>query len=72
MTECQMWAKENQMRERLLLIIDTVGSITGLEHETALLQELLDVADGLKARCEAGKNPDNTELMQRARTLLDA
>jgi hypothetical protein len=39
--------------------------------DVALLEELLEVARGLKQRAEAGVNPDNTELMQRARRLLD-
>ena len=33
--------------------------------------ELFEVAQGLLRRCESSGHTDNTELMQRARTLLD-
>lgn len=59
------------MKEDLLVIIDTIRSIYGFEAQADLVQELLDVAEGLKARAESGGNTDNTELMQRARLLLD-
>jgi hypothetical protein len=46
-------------------------TVQGLPSDVALLEELLEVAQGLKQRAEAGVNPDNTELMQRARRLFD-
>jgi hypothetical protein len=41
------------------------------DGDWSLLNELLEVAEGLKKRCDAGRQTDNTELMQRARRLLD-
>lgn len=41
-------------------------------EDLVVLQELLDVADELKRRVEGTTRNDNTELMQRARRLLDS
>jgi hypothetical protein len=59
----------NEMRARLLDGVVNLAS-WGARLDAELLRELIDVADGLKQRCESVGN-DNTELMQRARRLLD-
>jgi hypothetical protein len=61
---------EPSYRERLTNAVENLKS-WGWQLDAELLAELIDVADGLLKRAESSIHTDNTELMQRARRLLN-